>query len=173
MNQLKNLCAVAGLLAVLASLLPVFQLNNSHGQVTERGNSARAAARKYYLTKTFHDGNEALTACAVGYHMASLWEIQDPTLLRYDNILGFNRADSGSGPPSLAFGWIRTGWDSDQASVPGSSNCSAYTSDSNFGEGTVVGLHRLWGSDQTRVISPWSSSGVGCFETTGVWCVQD
>ena len=172
MNQLKNFCAVAGLLAVLASLLPVFQLNNSHGQVAERGNSARAA-RKYYLTTTLHDGNEVLTACAGGYHMASLWEIQDPTSLRYDNILGFNRADSGSGPPSLAFGWIRTGWDSDEASVPGSSNCSAHTSDSNFGEGTVVALHRLWGSDQTRVISPWTTSGVVCFETSRVWCVQD
>jgi len=100
MNHLKNLCVVAGLLAVLASLISVFQLNNSHGQVSERGNSARGAARKYYLTQTFHDGNEVLTACAVGYHMASLWEIQDPTSLRYDNILGFNRADSGSGPPS-------------------------------------------------------------------------
>jgi len=172
MNQLKNFCAVAGLLAVLASFLPVFQLNNSHGQMTDRGNSARTA-RKYYLTTTLHDGNEARTACADGYHMASLWEIQDPTLLRYDNTLGFNRADSGSGPPSLAFGWIRTGWDSDQAGVPGSSNCSAYTSDSNFGEGTAVALHRLWGSDQTRVISPWIAGGVVCFETSRVWCVQD
>jgi hypothetical protein len=172
MNQLKNFCAVAGLLAVLASFLPVFQLDNSHGQVNERGNSARGV-RKYYLTTTLHDGNEVLTACADGYHMASLWEIQDPTLLRYDNTLGFNRADSGSGPPSLTFGWIRTGWDSDQGSFPGSSNCSAYTSDSNFGEGTAIALQRLWGSDQLRMISPWIASGALCFETTRVWCVQD
>ena len=35
--------------------------------------------RKFYLTKTEHNGAQALSACAPGYHMASLWEIHDPT----------------------------------------------------------------------------------------------
>src|SRR5262245_21260308 len=142
MNKLKNLCAVAGLLIVVNSLSSILLPSTSHGQ-SERGSASTRNARRYYLTNTFHDGNEVLTACVAGYHMASLWEIQDPTALRYDNTLGFTRADSGAGPPSGAFGWIRTGWDSDLAGSVGSSNCIAYTSDSNFGDVSVVGLSRV------------------------------
>lgn len=172
MNKLKNLCVVAGLLMVFNSLMPVLSPNISHGQ-NERGTASARVARKYYLTNTAHDGNEVLTACAADYHVASLWEIHDPTALRYDNALGFTRADSGSGPPSGTFGWIRTGWDSDPGSFNGSSNCSAYTSDSPFGEGTAVSLQRIWRSDQAGQISPWTASGLICFELSRVWCVQD
>ncbi len=172
MNQLKNLCAVVGILMVVASIMPVLVPNISHGQAVERGNSARGT-RKYYLTTTIHDGNEVLTACARGYHMASLWEIHDPTSLRYDNVLGFKRSDSGGGPPSGSFGWIRTGWDSDQEGFTGSNNCNAYTSDSPFGEGTEVALERVWPVAEGRVISPWSTAAGLCFEPNRVWCVQD
>lgn len=172
MNKLKNLCAVAGLLMLFSSIIPVLTPNISHGQ-NDRLSASTRNARRYYLTNTSHDGNEVLTACAAGYHMASLWEIHDPTALRYDNALGFTRPDSGSGPPAGTFGWIRTGWDSDQASFNGSSNCSAYTSDSPFGEGTAVSLQRIWRSDQAGQISPWTASGLICFELSRVWCVQD
>ena len=33
--------------------------------------------RQYYVTTTKKPGGEATTACAAGYHMASLWEILD------------------------------------------------------------------------------------------------
>ena len=170
MNKLKTVCAVAGFLMVINSIMPAPSV--SHGQI-ERISPNTRLARRYYLTNTAHDGNEVLTACASGFHMASLWEIQDPTDLRYDNSLGFSRADSGSGPPSGTFGWIRTGWDSDEASFTGSSNCRAYTSDSPFGEGSVVALDRIWRSDQAGKISPWTASGGLCFEPIRVWCVQD
>ena len=172
MNKLKNLCAVAGLLMIFNSIMPVLTPKVSHGQ-SERVSASTRNARRYYLTNTSHEGNEVLTACVGGYHVASLWEIHDPTALRYDNVLGFTRADSGSGPPSGAFGWVRTGWDSDEASFNGSSNCSAYTSDSPFGEGTEVALQRIWRFDQAGEISPWSTSAGLCFEPSRVWCVQD
>jgi hypothetical protein len=72
MKKLKNLCAVAGLLIVANSLLPVLTPRMSQGQ-SERSISSARVARKYYLTNSAHDGNEVLTACAAGYHMASLW----------------------------------------------------------------------------------------------------
>jgi hypothetical protein len=172
MNNLKNLCAVVGVLIVVASLMPVLVPNTSHGQAVERGNSA-PGTRKYYLTTTIHDGNEVLAACERGYRMASLWEIHDPTTLRYNNVLGFNRSDSGGGPPSGSFGWIRTGWDSEQEGFTGSNNCNAYTSDSPFGEGTEVALERVWAVAEGRVISPWSTTGGLCSEPSRVWCVQD
>jgi hypothetical protein len=63
----------------------------------------------YYLTKSTFTGNQALTACAPGYHFASFAEISNPSDVAYNKTLGRNVADSGSGPPSLAYGWIRTG----------------------------------------------------------------
>ena len=53
--------------------------------------SSTAPVRHFYLTKggTF-DGAHALTACATGYHTASLWEIHEPSNLTYNKILGFN-----------------------------------------------------------------------------------
>ncbi len=59
-------------------------------------------ARQFYLTRNRFQGDEALTACAPGYHMASLWEIHDVTYLRYNTALGSTQADSGLGPPSVA-----------------------------------------------------------------------
>src|SRR5262245_25332331 len=68
-----------------------------------------AKVRKFYLTQdnTF-DALEAPNACAAGYHMASLWEIFDPSSLVYDTALGHLSGD-GSGPPEFHIGWIRTG----------------------------------------------------------------
>src|SRR5258708_6276766 len=87
--------ATVGLLAVVALTV---------------GTPARAEAKtKYYLTRGTFQGNAVLTACAGGYHPASLWEIRDTSNLQYDTSRGVTQADSGSGPPSEAWGWIRTG----------------------------------------------------------------
>ena len=51
--------------------------------------------RRFYLTPTEHDGAHALAACSADFHMASLWEIFDPSNLVYDTTLGFRRDDSG------------------------------------------------------------------------------
>jgi len=49
----------------------------------------------FYLTTTTHDGDSALTACGPGFHMASLWEIHDPSDVEYDTTRGLTSADSG------------------------------------------------------------------------------
>ncbi len=173
MTKLKNsLIAFAGLM-LLAGILAVLLQDVGHGQQNNRGNSPARGLGRYYLTPTLHKANEALTACAAGYHMASLGEIHDTSNLRYDTALGFTRGDSGSGPPSGTAGWIRTGWDADESDLPGSSNCNSWTSDSPFGEGTVVALPRIWRLTDGPVISPWLSSGELCSEPIRVWCVQD
>ena len=59
--------------------------------------------RNFYLTKTTtHNGDTPLSACDTGYHMAALWEIHDPTNLRYDTGHGLTAADSGFGAPNNA-----------------------------------------------------------------------
>jgi hypothetical protein len=142
----------------------------------------RDQRRSYYLTKSRHSGAQALAACAEGYHMASLWEIYDPSHLRYATELGFTQADSGFGPPTgfpigelSARGWIRTGYLSVSTDDIGHTNCFTWTSDSQDDNGTVARLSPDWSStfDAIRT-GPWQASKRPCnHDETRVWCVQD
>jgi hypothetical protein len=125
--------------------------------------------RKFYLTQTEHSGNEALTACTQGYHMASLWEIFNPSSLKYDTALGFTEADSGYGLP-LVSGWIRTGQFSSE-----SDNCSAWTTDSATQSGRVIRPEDAnnWENTPAQVTAPWESGRRTCDTRRKVWCVQD
>jgi hypothetical protein len=133
---------------------------------------ANKGPRKFYLTRTLHNGAQALSACAGGYHMASMWEILDPSNLRYDTDLGFTFADSGFGPPT-SLGWIRTGSQASVASNIGSANCRAWTEAGGMDYGTIVGLNALWGLSDVTVVSPWVFGARGCSDPIHVWCVQD
>jgi hypothetical protein len=73
------------------------QLSALQAQVTSLANKG---PRKFYLTKPFHKADQALSVCAEGYHMASLWEIHDTSNLRYDRELGLTTVDSGFVPPT-------------------------------------------------------------------------
>lgn len=157
----KSLLALVGVLVLvggLAALLPL----------VGRGQGKPFGSRKFYLTRTVHAGNEVLTACAGGYHMASLWEIHDPTYLRYSTELGFTTDDSGFGPPALREGWIRTG------SNASTKNCQAWTSASAADTGIPVSLttESLWASPPV-VVSPWGAQPFSCNFSFPVWCVQD
>jgi hypothetical protein len=125
-----------------------------------------AKLRKFYVTVENLDGNETLTACAKGYHMASLWEILDTSNLSYNADLGITGDDTGSGPPSNLIGWIRTG-----NITAGPSDCNAWNSDDVGDSGTVVSL--LLSNAPATYISPWSAEISGCELTQHVWCVQD
>ena len=130
--------------------------------------------RTFYLTTTAHDGLNAPAACASGFHMASLWEVFDPTYLRYDRTRGFIADDAGSGPPANHSGWIRTGSDNQTGGGPGDANCNSYTSN-NVGEfGTGVQLTEEWAFDDRHSgISPWDGSETGCNLRQPVWCMRD
>jgi hypothetical protein len=137
--------------------------------------------RQYYLTTSTHNGSGAdgtdgngADVCAPGYHFASLWEIMDPSNLEYNTDLGRQKTDSGQGPPSDAFGRVRTGYDSRafSSSPAGHSNCYTWTS-SNFGDwGTVAGLRSNWtaGDEDIHV---WEVSTWRCSTNAPVWCVAD
>ena len=133
---------------------------------------ANKGPRKFYLTQTQHNGAQALSACAAGYHMASLREIVDTSNLRYDTDLGFTVEDSGFGPPSR-FGWIRTGNLATDFFTPGVGNCNAWTSADLGDGGTVVAPNADW-SDAGTAVSPWTSAATSCNNSNlRVWCVQD
>jgi hypothetical protein len=149
--------ATVGLLAVVALTV---------------GAPARAEAKtKYYLTTGTFQGNAVLTACASGYHMASLWEIRDTSNLQYDTSRGLTQADSGSGPPSEAWGWIRTGSSSNSTGDIGTSNCIVWTTNAGDRYGTILSLTGYW-VGAGSVISPWVATSYSCDTAIHVWCVR-
>jgi len=140
-------------------------------------------ARAYYLTQAANfNGSEALNACTIGFHMASLWEIHDPSVLKYDTTLGLTADDSGSGPPNEAvgFGWVRTGGSKlfGNPLPPGTANCANWTSSGSTNGttdfGSIVGLSDDWSSSNAPIsVSPWAADVRTCDTTLRVWCVQD
>lgn len=170
-NFKNRFATLAGMLLFVCAL--VVLLSSAGKAETEQ----QKALRSFYLTQSTHNGGQALSACAAGYHMASLWEIFDPSNLRYDTQLGLTLGDSGFGPPSgeLAFGWIRTGTPSGGAGTEmiGQANCRAWTESTGAVRGTAVSLTEHWTSTFVDRISWWGKGLSSCSETHHVWCVQD
>jgi hypothetical protein len=144
----------------------------------DRPLAASAGLRRYYLTQSTYNGADAdgtdgngAGVCAEGYHFASLWEILDPSNLKYDTDLGMVRGDSGQGPPTYLGGWVRTGYVSDYSGVPGWTNCSAWTSSASARSGTYAYLPRDWEAGQD--IHVWEVSAPQCNLSGYVWCVAD
>jgi hypothetical protein len=130
---------------------------------------ASCTPRRFYLSNSV-SGAEALTACAAGFHMASLWEIHDTSSLRYDTTLGSTRDDSGGGPPQ-SHGWVRTGNQSSSTATPGQGNCENWTSTSSVSAGTSVRPVAVWFFPEASF--PWEAFASSCSSLAGVWCVED
>jgi hypothetical protein len=169
---LKKNLALAALAFVL--LLGAAQSSNSvPGQLKDiQAQLNDLRPRKFYLTQLDYHADEALSVCAAGYHMASLWEIHDPSNLRYDTELGFQFDDSGSGPPSNIRGWIRTGQTIFNDNPAGHANCNLWTTRSGGSLGTSVALSGSWSSPGVSA-SPWIAEASACDTGHRVWCVQD
>jgi hypothetical protein len=131
--------------------------------------------RRFYLTKGASDGAHALAACAAGFHMASLWEIFDPTQLTYDVNLGEGAfspsSDVGLGP-TTGTGWVRTGSTTSGGGIRvGQYSCSAWTDQSAANQGTSAGLTSNW--DTPGATWPWNFIAFPCADPHAVWCVED
>ena len=114
-SDLISLLCLFGLVAVF-----LVSLGLGSGAAASASRSSPASPslqmqRKYYLTTTLVDALGVSTACADGYHMASLWEIKDTSNLKYNATLRLcTLADQGQGPPTIngtdpLVGWVHTG----------------------------------------------------------------
>ena len=141
------------------------------------------AVRQYYATRKFVNANEARTACASGYHFASIWEISDTSSLKYNKDLGVTSSDSGEGPPTTSFflfnpslkvvGWVRTGYNSSSVDLYGRANCMSWQSNRSDYWGTVANLPSTWTSGD-QDIGVWNIGVRICNSSlVRVWCVQD
>ena len=136
--------------------------------------------KRYYLTAGYADGAGALGACETGFHMASLFEILDPSNLRYAFDMPEARTvgDSGQGPPQDTR-WIRTGRSAGTTpDSPGIANCEAYSSNDGSHDGTLIRLIPDWsdplanGGDLIPG-SVWVTYSWDCAADWRVWCVED
>jgi hypothetical protein len=149
-------------------------------QTTGNPSLANMAQRKYFLTEAYMAPNLAPLACALAgnYHMASLWEIYDPSQLRYDSdnpdaFTGLD--DQGEGPPAnpARRGWIRTGGIGTDGLGSTPANCYAWTSTASNDYGVTVGLNVYWYETPTVPIHPWDVAERACNTTAQVWCVEN
>ena len=122
---------------------------------------------EYYLTQEQYPGDQVPSACGLGFHTASLWEILDTTNLRYNTRLGYTRRDSGYGPPTTG-GWVRTGHASDSTDLAGEGNCEDWTSISGYG--SWVYLPGNWEAGYETLMG-WAVGTRACSEPLQVWCV--
>jgi hypothetical protein len=128
----------------------------------------------FYLTDANFATDNALTACASGYHMASLWEILDVSNLvyAYNHPDAHVKVDSGNGPPSGWYGWVRTGWFSSGSTTAGTGNCLNWTSTSSANSAASVRLATAW-ETAPGDISTWDATSFTCNFSGPVWCMED
>jgi hypothetical protein len=139
-----------------------------------QASQVEVARRGFYLTELDYDADQALSACAEDYHMASLWEILDVSNLAYayDHPDAHTKDDSGRGPPSHWYGWLRTGWNSSGTDTAGVGNCQNWTSITSGDRGSIGRLTYDWATAPTAV-GPWETLAWDCSGIAPVWCVQD
>ena len=131
-----------------------------------------ASLRQYYLTISTYSATGAMTACASGYHFASLWEILDTSNLVYDDDLGVDAPDSGEGPPVTWSGWVRTGYYVDHSPTVGHANCDGWTSISGTEHyGTTARLPSSWSAGGELHV--WDVNLQDCDVPGHIWCVED
>jgi hypothetical protein len=165
-------CVLAGILLAAAgsALVPAAGAEKSPSVVY----TPAGPGRHFYLTNSSFTPDHALTACATGYHMASLWEILDVTNLTYDyrHPAAETKADSGQGPPSNWYGWVRTGFDSSGSSTTGQGNCLTWSSASGTNNGVAVRLSNDWETAPGDIFV-WDATSFSCGMGGPVWCVRN
>jgi hypothetical protein len=173
-RRVLSLLASVGLALLLSASGPLLPAGGQALAGLAPDTAPARAGRHVYLTADTYLPNAARSACASGYHMASLWEIMDVSSVIYDYALAqaARRDDSGHGPPSYMAGWVRTGYDSSSSSTVGTGNCSNWSSVDAAHRGTAAYLSREWETAASQA-DLWKLGAYTCSIATWVWCAGD
>jgi len=174
---------ILALVLLAVGLLATLTFKRAHATVPSSPTSpgSTSGLRQFYLSTAAVSGDQAATTCAEGYHFASMWEIADPSNLKYNTSLGSTSPDSGAGPPSQlvgpgysipAQGWVRTGYESSTEAVAGRGNCDAWSTRERTRSGTVAHLTSDWAGG-AQDVGVWNADVRFCSNFVRVWCVQD
>ena len=165
----KRLLWILVTIALLSAVLLYLALSERPAEASFQAQAT--GQRQYYLSQNYVRGHQPLTSCAAGYHMASLWEIADPSNLLYNTTLGKTDADSGSGPAAGAPGWVHTGFINSTSAIAGHANCNGWTSLSGSHYGTIATLPDTWSNAED--LGVWDVAAQYCDYYQSVWCVED
>lgn len=146
------------------------------GNSCDDGRCSSRGTRRFYLSSGSYHGDQARFVCASGFHMASLYEVWDPSGLAYDTRRGYAGGDGA--PPVSAFGWLATGGLGTDFNAAGQANCLGWGSASSQAWGSLGQLNSGWtyfgtGSTPPTLASPWLLETDTCDKGHGVWCVED
>ena len=169
----KGVVTILIAILMVVTLIISFTLTRENAAAfTEKASPAqREGMRQFYLGNG-GTGNQAET-CEPGYHLASLWEIADPSNLKYNTIYGQTNSDSGQGPPTDLSGWVRTGYvDQAETTIPGHANCDGWDLWHPGRYGTVAQLPDNWTSG-AQDMGVWQLSVAECDEYKPSWCIED
>jgi hypothetical protein len=130
------------------------------------------------------NGTGALDACPADYHMASMWEIREPSALRYEPTgYLFPNIDHGDGPPGGVVAWVRTGTGRNaNGGFTNPPNCRMWTSVATGDFGALASLTALWNPEPSGLGIPatysvpaavWVIKEEACDQPHPVWCVKD
>ena len=167
--------ALVGILTIVGQFAYLLQTDKpvAASELEDSQITSSIGMREFYLSKGGSSGSQALTGCASGYHFASLWEIADPTNLKYNTTLGYTEPDSGGGPPTYGTkGWVRTGYISNSSTTPGRANCTAWTNANSGYYGTSAKLVDNW-TGGSEDINAWEVGVDTCNNNFRIWCVED
>jgi hypothetical protein len=164
------------LLPLLLLLLSFQSMGTAEGAPASLAPAVTSSDARHFYVTDFNVATDAtLTACSIGYHMASMWEILDPSNLVYNfaHPDAHTKADSGHGPPSFWYGWVRTGQSSSNANTGTFDNCNNWTSTSASDTGVSVRLTRTWETPPAEIGGIWDATDFSCNFTGPVWCVKN
>lgn len=180
----RGLVVTLSCVLVIVALLAYLTLTGERAVAAEAGTVGEASLaqstgmRQFYLTTSSFYADETLTACADGYHFASLWEIADPANLKYNTTLGQRRSDSDQGPPSssglgdgVGVGYVRTGYAAASNYAAGQANCQVWSIYGLGAYGTVAWLPSDWTASNDDV-GVWAVAPDNCVGRR-VWCIED
>ena len=165
---------VTSLVGVLiaAALLSFFMTGERSVASSRQVSPAQSEGMRQFYLGNGGLGSQA-ESCETGYHLASLWEIADPSNLKYNTTLGQTSSDSGQGPPTILRGWLRTGYtNQDETTTPGRANCDGWTIWHPSRYGTVAQLPDNWTSG-AQDMGVWQLSVSECDDPRPSWCIED
>ncbi len=165
----KKLVLLHVAVLIMVALLVSFSARQDSASAEETAETQSEGMRQFYLSVGWFSAIGAPDGCVPGYHFASLWEIADPSNLKYNTYYGRDKDDSGGGPPSGYYARVRTGYSSNNSSTPGYANCNAWTS--TTGHGTRAALLPSWSSSPD--IGVWNVTLDNCSATATIWCIED
>ena len=140
-------------------------VSSANGEADQCGGGLCTSKRRVYVTENKFSGATALSACTLGFHMATKSELFDISGYDYDTELALipvAAPDSGLGPPYAYGAWVRGSRNN---------NCNTWSTSSSGVAGTIL----IWAPSDTSdsLTTAFKQETILCSSEIYVWCAED